>query len=406
MTTSYTSPADKKAEKATEDVITFIWLGSELNPEQIKNIQQWKKLNPSLAINIVVDEKFEQGIRQQLLKIDLANVVVKQRKNPEKLDSFIQKLVEPNDNLSPNYGAVSDILRFYLLKEMGGWYSDLDVTPVELQRIGVFNFCVNGATNPNDNKMLGKLTPDVIGSRRDHPLLLNAIAILEMICPLFLNEPESIQMLRSHDAQTKKDMTFHSTGMVLRLAMQTILFDGDPILNGQDISRPKMFNQFARQFESNFAESWVDSKKDIPENKTQDNSGKIKTIWEKIISVSKQLFKKPETNPSSKVTYSERNQLLLRLSNLFNQTKPVVNFQDKIRIPGKLFFKDKVISFKEYLISLADKPDKLKAIVKAMEDNNTKDLEKALKSHTNVKWLTVLRGETTGSKLYSKLSKK
>jgi hypothetical protein len=85
--------------------------------------------------------------------------------NPERIYSYKGY----GDCRDGSYGGFSDLFRYYLLKEVGGWYSDMDVT------------CLKNFESINEQKFVIKpysslkYTGNIIKTPKNHPFLLTCI---------------------------------------------------------------------------------------------------------------------------------------------------------------------------------------------------------------------------------------
>ncbi len=132
-------------------IIHFIWVGVHRLPK--KNMQRilgWQAANPNFAVYLWIDKKgtseaiwkaYESQF--QALKVDLnfpQELSIPSIKciEEEKISEFIIR--HEIDQLLPNYGAASDLLRYRLLYRYGGAYFDCDILNGKnsLQESGLF----------------------------------------------------------------------------------------------------------------------------------------------------------------------------------------------------------------------------------------------------------------------------
>lgn len=113
----------------------FIWFGEKSLPTKyVNNIKSWIRINPDFKFTLWVDS---QGTNKEIIDNyknnsffaeEIARGVIDIR------DAQAAGLISLHarfelDNLTPNYGAASDITRYHILKKLGGGYLDCDVIP-------------------------------------------------------------------------------------------------------------------------------------------------------------------------------------------------------------------------------------------------------------------------------------
>lgn len=114
--------------------INFIWLGSMLRetenyPHQSR-LRAWKNANPNHMMRLWFSRTAlsSNPVAYQELQEFCADTGIL----PGDIDALLMKkhvrdfIVQCMQNDSPNWGAVSDLIRFYILRE-GGWYFDTDI---------------------------------------------------------------------------------------------------------------------------------------------------------------------------------------------------------------------------------------------------------------------------------------
>lgn len=132
-------------------IIHFVWVGTYKLPQKnMKRIMDWQAANPDFEVYLWTDKKStperiwgEYGSQFQALKVE---------ELPKNLSIPIVKCIEEEkisnpiirheiDQLLPNYGAASDLLRYRLLYKYGGAYFDSDVLNGKdsLQKSGLFD---------------------------------------------------------------------------------------------------------------------------------------------------------------------------------------------------------------------------------------------------------------------------
>ncbi len=103
----------KKAAPKIPKIVHFIWLGPKPFPqESIINLESWKRFNPSWKLYFWTDDK------DRPCPID----------GMQKMLTFEHdfKAMAPLLELSTNWGEKSDLMRYQILEEFGGFYSDHD----------------------------------------------------------------------------------------------------------------------------------------------------------------------------------------------------------------------------------------------------------------------------------------
>ncbi len=103
----------KKAPSKIPSIVHFIWLGPKPFPkESIVNVESWKRYNPTWELYFWTDDKERnvpiKGMQKRLLS------------------EYDFKAMAPLINLSSNWGEKSDLMRYAILEELGGFYSDHD----------------------------------------------------------------------------------------------------------------------------------------------------------------------------------------------------------------------------------------------------------------------------------------
>jgi mannosyltransferase OCH1-like enzyme len=84
------------------EVLHFVWLGSKLPEDEIKNISSWERHNPYLTIKIWTDKHISD--------LDFSEGAI--------------KAFEAGDGI---YAYQSDIMRQHIINKFGGFYSDTDI---------------------------------------------------------------------------------------------------------------------------------------------------------------------------------------------------------------------------------------------------------------------------------------
>src|SRR3990167_6014854 len=183
-------------------IFHFIWAGGEkpIHEPNMYMILCWHLLNPDCELTIWVDpkttnqktiqaypEKLEELATQffQGLQAEKQNMTVYQ----EKLQNLREKLTVKDinefihtpdyldpvryeiDQLYPNYGASSDLLRYRILEEKGGIYFDFDIQPLQPLPTLIFyqtQHCLYLDANSQGSGYIGN---DAIISTRANPMM-------------------------------------------------------------------------------------------------------------------------------------------------------------------------------------------------------------------------------------------
>src|SRR3990167_5463762 len=108
------------------ETIHLIWFGATLSDAHQKNIKEWKRLNSEYSVLLWVEDKGSQSFYNN--KFHNTGVEIK---NIECHDSILLNYDLIRDFLSKKmYHAASDTLRIDLLAAQGGYYFDVDITPL------------------------------------------------------------------------------------------------------------------------------------------------------------------------------------------------------------------------------------------------------------------------------------
>ena len=147
-------------------VLHFIWIGPKPFPkESIANLKAWQKLHPDWTMKFWTDSKERplpiKGMQRHLI------------------DELHFSYLQPFLALTTNYGEKADIIRYEILYQQGGVYSDHDVMPYHTFDAlnSTFDFYV-GLENPHTNPGVGtKVFPCncLFGARALHPILAKTI---------------------------------------------------------------------------------------------------------------------------------------------------------------------------------------------------------------------------------------
>lgn len=242
-----------------ENILGFIWLGSELQPRHIVRLQEWVKLNPDYIIRIDVEAKFIEQIKKQVSHL---GIIVEPYQCPKPLQSFTDALMDEKDEyLLANYAAVSDVIRFYNLFVRGGWYCDLDIKPFSIKSIKIdpeLRCVFNGRKNGNG------VLPDVIGVSRDNQLTKNALRLIVNICSK-LNNKAVIAKIKSRHTAIRRAATEFGTGSVTSLLLMTLLDnEGIPMTDISDFTLKPSSKRIIRNFKTYRDMSWLRNEDKTP----------------------------------------------------------------------------------------------------------------------------------------------
>lgn len=216
--------------------IHLIWMGSFLRAAHQDRIIQWQHLNPHhqvilwinrQMIDEIIFQKFHTFcVAHNILLCDLKEIHSSMAKTTA---SWIEELCT---NEHRNYGAISDLYRFYVLKELGGWYFDTDVSPLHpLPRDLLLNygFAVN---LEHDTKKVMNTTPAVLVSNKNSLFLTVCIEIVNRFAS---HLAESIESAIHHsDALIRVVSTQSLTGSIVNAACSKLYINGHPFFHQYD----------------------------------------------------------------------------------------------------------------------------------------------------------------------------
>ena len=167
--------------------INIIWMGSFLRetekfPHQSR-ILQWTRLNPEHTLHLwVSNSMIDSATYEEFQTFCESNGIVLNNIDTllmnEKVCDWVKRLM--NDP-HPNFGALSDIIRLYVLNQMGGWYFDTDVETVGDASLPCnlrthFGFALNLRY---DEESPFYYSPDILVSCPQSSFLLKSIEIIE-----------------------------------------------------------------------------------------------------------------------------------------------------------------------------------------------------------------------------------
>lgn len=170
--------------------INIIWMGSflretETHPHQSR-ILQWKRLNPEHTLHLwVSNSMIDSATYEEFQAFCKSNGIVLNNIDTllmnEKVCDWVKLLM--NDP-HPNFGALSDIIRLYVLNQMGGWYFDTDVETEENASLPCnlhthFGFALN--LKSDEDSQFYYYSPDILVSCPQSSFLLKSIEIIETL---------------------------------------------------------------------------------------------------------------------------------------------------------------------------------------------------------------------------------
>lgn len=117
--------------------IHLIWFGSALCARHRIRLQEWQHLNPQHTIHLWTSlqmngkENYDDIVRfchENTPFIQVHNVDDELSISPIVCEWLKNASIQQTSS-RPNYAALSDIYRFYILNQLGGWYFDTDIEP-------------------------------------------------------------------------------------------------------------------------------------------------------------------------------------------------------------------------------------------------------------------------------------
>jgi inositol phosphorylceramide mannosyltransferase catalytic subunit len=198
----------------------FIWLGGELPKEYEEVIQSWRINNPKYNIFIWGDDEVNKF-----------------------MDDYASTDFRDLYEQCENYGQKSDILRYLILANVGGVYSDIDFICLEnMEKLHNVNFFA-GICLERDFQINNGL----IGCAAGHPIMVNVF--------------KRITLTGFQEIECPHTRTLYQTGpWALTDAVNQYIFDGDKCPNDVMFWPPNYFHPFpaAKRHDGN----WQDYIKD------------------------------------------------------------------------------------------------------------------------------------------------
>lgn len=203
------------------NTIHFIWLGGFLQQKHQDRIKKWQRLNPEYTVclwvnkNILSEAETERFLNFcQTNKITLHDTIELYSNMDVEVGLWLNYCL----TLHPrNYGVLSDVYRFYILNQFGGWYFDTDIEPklplpthIKL----AYGFAINGASTYRSDLysyVYEYFRPDIIVGCKNNIFLQQAINILQKMVASPVITKFS-QYIHSQDALTRMLTTHLITG--------------------------------------------------------------------------------------------------------------------------------------------------------------------------------------------------
>ena len=219
------------------NTINIMWFGSFLRDSHQERIIQFKRINPNYSVNLwiypnlidsVVYDKFTSFCSQHNITLLDAGALLHPLMD-ERILSWLLSLIAYKN---PNYGAITDIYRLYVLKAVGGWYFDTDVTPLLPLPINLsltYGFAVNAK---DDGDIINSVVPSVIVSSSSSPFIDCAIKIVNEFThdhPSLLNP-----LINSTDALERMLSTHLTTGIIVRSACSKLYVNSNPLFHSMN----------------------------------------------------------------------------------------------------------------------------------------------------------------------------
>ncbi len=278
----------------------IVWRGSKMHAEHVKRVGLWESINhKSITVTIWTDNQLIETIKEQFPKqkpISMAGVEGKEGKSKKRktekrgkdrskktknkvkiaVDTDVYANVDVKDfetldippsvvellkKFDDNWGAISDVIRFYILRKHGGCYVDTDVVPFNFRSIfaninPTLKFMFN-CTLSEDGKKMQYLNQDVVASCANGILPKMATQLIE-----FWSQPVYAEMIvplvTSEIASTRCYGTWHTTGHILEMALNNLLI-GDLSILRADFSQltEGFISSISRPFEARCEFSWL-----------------------------------------------------------------------------------------------------------------------------------------------------
>ena len=163
---------DNSASAKIPGIVHFIWLGPKPFPEEsLVNVLSWQKLNPTWELYFWTDSQDRkcpiEGMKKQLV------------------DSYDFKNMAPLIALSTNWGEKSDLMRYQILLDMGGFYVDHDSEALKsfepFRKFDAVLCCEEPAWRGGVGASHVLFQNGLFGCCPNHPILTQTLANVERI---------------------------------------------------------------------------------------------------------------------------------------------------------------------------------------------------------------------------------
>ncbi len=161
--------------------IHLIWLGSFLSEEHQQRISTWRDLNPDYSIYLWISKTKISENEYNIFNAFCTekNLILNDVDHINSISPVVNQWLKAKLKLPfPNYGALSDIYRFYILQR-GGWYFDCDVTPIKALPLNLetqYGFALNANLVPGGGVAV---TPDQLAVAPWTQFISMSIKIIE-----------------------------------------------------------------------------------------------------------------------------------------------------------------------------------------------------------------------------------
>ena len=194
----------------------FIWFGSQLSQSHQSRLLHWKTLNPSYAIHLWVSREMidDKNLSSTSIFCQTHDIILHDVNELDRMiDVEVRLWINYCLSYSPrNYGALSDIYRFYVLNYLGGWYFDTDIIPklpLPEQVKLTYGFAVNSGVQ---NNTMTFFVPNILVSVKNSVFLFQAIKVIENIASNHVSP--FTEFMHSDDALERMLTTNLITGVI------------------------------------------------------------------------------------------------------------------------------------------------------------------------------------------------
>lgn len=217
--------------------IHLIWFGSALCARHRVRLQEWQHLNPQHTIHLwtsfSINSKESNDDIVRFCHENTPFIQVHNVDNELSMNPMVREWLEhasiQQTSSRPNYAALSDIYRFYILNQFGGWYFDTDIEPwaplpVDLETIhGV-------ALDINFDTPSFRYSPGILCTIPNSLFTQMGIQLIERMIE---THPIEIQQAVNHPIDAEKYVATHYTTGEIAFATLTSLTGaaGKPIID-------------------------------------------------------------------------------------------------------------------------------------------------------------------------------